>query len=66
MDLPALVLHASGDLRIPFAVGRHLAALIPTARFVPLKSNNHILLAHEPAWSQFLEEIDRFLPTVSA
>ena len=38
-----------------------LASLIPGARFVPLASRNHILLANEPAWPVFLREVDAFL-----
>ena len=34
--------------------GRLLAALIPGARLVLLDSANHILLADEPAWQEFL------------
>jgi pimeloyl-ACP methyl ester carboxylesterase/DNA-binding CsgD family transcriptional regulator len=63
ISCPTLVLHARGDARIPFEEGRLLAALIPNARFVPLKSNNHILLKDEPAWSRFLNEIHDFLRT---
>lgn len=59
---PTLILHPRGDGRIPFEEGRILASLIPGARFVPLASPNHILLANEPAWSRFLEEVDAFLP----
>ena len=33
----------------------------PHARFVPLESRNHILLNTEPAWEQFVNEIDEFL-----
>jgi DNA-binding SARP family transcriptional activator/pimeloyl-ACP methyl ester carboxylesterase len=58
---PTLVMHAKDDLRIPFEEGRLLASLIPNARLVPLESKNHILLEYEPAWQQFLEEIDVFL-----
>jgi DNA-binding SARP family transcriptional activator/pimeloyl-ACP methyl ester carboxylesterase len=58
---PTLVLHAKDDLRIPFEEGRLLASLIPNARLVPLESKNHILLEFEPAWQQFLKEIDAFL-----
>jgi predicted ATPase/DNA-binding SARP family transcriptional activator/pimeloyl-ACP methyl ester carboxylesterase/tRNA A-37 threonylcarbamoyl transferase component Bud32 len=61
LDIPTLVLHARGDLRIPFSEGRHTASLIPGARFVPLESDNHILLEHEPAWAQFLEAVHEFL-----
>jgi predicted ATPase/DNA-binding SARP family transcriptional activator/pimeloyl-ACP methyl ester carboxylesterase len=58
---PTLVLHAKGDARIPFSEGELLTSLIPGARLVPLESNNHILLEHEPAWRQFLDEVHQFL-----
>ncbi|MCL4265025.1 MAG: alpha/beta fold hydrolase [Anaerolineae bacterium] len=60
---PTLVLHARDDGRIPFEEGQLLAALIPNARFVPLESKNHVLLADEPAWQHFLSEFYRFLET---
>ena len=63
---PTLVLHARGDVRVPFEEGRLLAALIPGARFVPLESCNHILLESEPAWTRFLEEVNAFLPSAAA
>jgi len=34
---------------------------IPGARLVTLESDNHVLLADEPAWPVFLAEIDAFL-----
>lgn len=58
---PTLVLHGRADAAIPFEEGRLLASLIPNARFVPLQSRNHILLATEPAWRRFLAELDTFL-----
>jgi pimeloyl-ACP methyl ester carboxylesterase/DNA-binding CsgD family transcriptional regulator len=58
---PSLILHSRDDGRIPFEEGRLLASLIPGARFVPLASRNHILLADEPAWQAFVREIDAFL-----
>ncbi len=61
LNLPTLVLHARGDMRIPFEEGRLLAALIPGAQLVTLESNNHILLEHEPAWQKFLSEVHEFL-----
>jgi hypothetical protein len=61
LDLPTLVLHATGDLRIPFAEGRLLASLIPGARFVPLEGRNHILVESEPAWPRFIREVRSFL-----
>ena len=61
LDLPVLVMHARGDARVPFDEGRLLAALIPGARFVPLESDNHVLLDDEPAWRLFLSELWGFL-----
>jgi hypothetical protein len=39
-----------------------LAALIPGARFLPLESRSHLVLATEPAWRQLMVELDNFLP----
>lgn len=61
VKVPTLVLHARNDAAIPFEEGRHLASLIPGARFVPLDSKNHILLEDEPAWHRFLAEVHSFL-----
>ncbi len=57
---PTLVLHASGDLRVPFNEGRLLAGAIAQARFVPLDSHNHLLLQHEPAWLRWTQEVAAF------
>jgi hypothetical protein len=35
----------------------------PGARLVPLESRNNILLDTEPAWQQFVEELESFLST---
>lgn len=59
---PTLVLHARGDLRVPFDEGRKLASTIPGARFVTLDTQDHILLEHEPAFRRFFEELNDFLP----
>jgi pimeloyl-ACP methyl ester carboxylesterase/DNA-binding CsgD family transcriptional regulator len=59
---PTLVLHTTRDARVPFDEGRLIAGLIPGARFVPLESNNHLLLESEPAWQRFLDEVRAFLP----
>jgi pimeloyl-ACP methyl ester carboxylesterase/DNA-binding CsgD family transcriptional regulator len=58
---PTIVIHAREDALVPFAEGRLLATLIPGARFVALESRNHILLADEPAWTQFRAELRNFL-----
>ena len=61
VTVPTLVLHARQDALTPIEQGRQLAGLIPGARFVPLESKNHILLEHEPAWPQFLDEVHQFI-----
>jgi len=61
LDLPTLVLHSRGDQMNKFAHSRHLAAHIPGARLVALESNNHIVLADEPAWPVFMREMTRFI-----
>jgi DNA-binding winged helix-turn-helix (wHTH) protein/pimeloyl-ACP methyl ester carboxylesterase len=58
---PTLVLQARDELRTPFEQARQLASLIPGARFVPLASRNHLMRADEPAWPEFLREVDAFL-----
>jgi class 3 adenylate cyclase/pimeloyl-ACP methyl ester carboxylesterase len=61
VKLPTLVMHARHDARVPFELGRRLAAGIPGARFVPLESRNHVMLEGEPALARFLEELRSFL-----
>jgi pimeloyl-ACP methyl ester carboxylesterase/DNA-binding CsgD family transcriptional regulator len=61
LTLPTLVLHARGDAAVPFEEGRLIASLIPGAVFVPLNSDNHVLLDSEPAWPQFLQAVRSFL-----
>ena len=61
LDVPTLILHARGDLRVPFDQALELGALIKGSRVVPLDSANHLLRADEPAWAQLLAEIDTFL-----
>ncbi len=56
-----LVIHARGDRVVPVEEGRRLATLIPDARLVVLDSENHILLADEPAWEQFMSALRGFL-----
>jgi pimeloyl-ACP methyl ester carboxylesterase len=61
VSVPTLVVHATGDTRAPFEEGRRIASRIPGAKFVPVDSQNHILLEHEPAWRAFGVELERFL-----
>ena len=61
--VPTLVMHATGDARVPFDIGRRMAAGIPGARFVPLHGRNHLFLETEPAFGEFLEHSRAFLAT---
>lgn len=58
---PTLVLHSRGDAAVPVAAGRELARGIANAEFVGLDSNNHLLLGREPASSELLKSIRRFV-----
>src|SRR6202035_488052 len=55
--VPTLVMHARHDARVPFESGRRMAAGIPDARFLPLESQNHVILESEPAFDRFIEEV---------
>jgi len=61
VNVPTIIFHSRHDQRISLEQGRELAIGIPNARFVPLESNNHILLGHEPAWQILMSETQRFL-----
>jgi pimeloyl-ACP methyl ester carboxylesterase/DNA-binding CsgD family transcriptional regulator len=59
---PTLVIHPKRSRAAPFEEGRLLAGLIPNARLISLDTDNHVLTDEEPAWPQFLAELERFLP----
>ena len=61
VSVPTIVFHSHGDRVAPPEEGRIVATEIPNARFVPLASGNHLLLADEPAWKVFREELAAFL-----
>ncbi len=63
---PTLVLHARGDLSIPFEEGRLIAGLIAGARFVTLETRNHLMMESEPAWRVFLGAMAEFYPPAGA
>jgi pimeloyl-ACP methyl ester carboxylesterase/DNA-binding CsgD family transcriptional regulator len=62
VSCPTLVLHSKRDARVPFEEGRLIATSIPDARFVPIDSQNHLLLENEPGWKRWLDEANAFLP----
>jgi len=58
---PTIVLQAIGDRSTSFDNAVSVSSRIPGARLVSLESRNHILLADEPAWSVFINEVSAFL-----
>jgi pimeloyl-ACP methyl ester carboxylesterase len=58
---PTVVFHCRRDGLVPFEQGRLLAASIANAKFIALDSENHTLLADEPAWAKFVDEMQAFL-----
>lgn len=58
---PVLIVHPERDVVVPIEEGRLLASLIPDSRFVQLDSENHMLLADEPAWARVYAEVRDFL-----
>ena len=61
VQVPTLVLHCRHDNVAPFEQGRLMARSIPRAKFVTLESDNHVVLADEPAWPRLIGEIEAFL-----
>jgi pimeloyl-ACP methyl ester carboxylesterase/DNA-binding winged helix-turn-helix (wHTH) protein len=61
LDVPTLILHGVGDVRIPFEQSVELATAIRNSRLVPLDTRNHLLREDEPAWARLLAELDEFL-----
>jgi pimeloyl-ACP methyl ester carboxylesterase len=61
LQMPTLVVHARGDLAVPFEQGREIASMIPGARFLPLESNNHLMLPGEPANDVLAKAIIEFV-----
>lgn len=60
VSVPTIVFHCDGDRIAPLEEGKIVAAEIPDARFVLLTSANHMLLAEEPAWKIFRQELASF------
>ncbi len=63
---PTLVVGARREPDQMFEQSRLLAGLIPGSRLVGLDSANHLLPERDPAWRQFLTELDSFLGSTPA
>ena len=62
IQAPTLILHRRGDRAVAFDAGRELAALLPTARFVPLDGDSHTFVLGDIA--PIVDAITTFLPAV--
>jgi len=61
VTVPTLVVHSEEDSVAPLSEGRFLAASIPGARFVMLRSKNHMLFENEPDFPKFLQSMREFV-----
>jgi len=61
VTVPTLVMHSRNEPGVPVECGREIASLIPGARFVPLDSQNHLVLEREPAYRRFIDETVAFV-----
>lgn len=58
---PTLIVHSDGDVVAPLSEGKYLAARIPGAQFVQLKSNNHMMFGNEPDFPKLIKSIVDFI-----
>jgi len=63
---PTLVVHGTGDLRIPFEEGRRIAGLTNCAPGISLETRNHMMPTGDPAWPKLLEAMVEFYPPAQA
>ena len=63
VQVPTLVIHCRHDNVAPIDQGLLMARSIPHAKLVTLESDNHVVLAGEPAWPRLIGEIEDFLST---
>lgn len=61
IEVPTLVIHRIGDLAISIELGREVAATIPGARLVQVEGANHWIFEDMPAFTELVEEIDKFV-----
>jgi class 3 adenylate cyclase len=62
IQAPTLAISRRGDRHVSWEHGRHVASLIPSARFIDLPGDDHIPYAGEDV--QLLDEVEEFLTGV--
>ncbi|OKO75214.1 hypothetical protein AC628_20670 [Bradyrhizobium sp. NAS96.2] len=58
---PTLVLHRSGDIRVPFDAGRYIANHVPGATMVALPGQNHLFIFEPEIIDRVAGEVEEFL-----
>jgi pimeloyl-ACP methyl ester carboxylesterase len=61
LDVPTLVLHATGDQHHRVSHGRYFAEFIPNARYVEIDSNSHVPTVEDEAAEQIFTAVEEFL-----
>ncbi len=61
VSVPTLIACARREPDDAFEQSRRLASLIRGSRLLPLDSCNHLLPERDPAWGEFVHELDSFL-----
>ena len=61
VQVSTLVIHCRHDNVASIEQGLLMARSIPHAKFVTIESENHVVLADEPAWPRLVGEIETFL-----
>jgi class 3 adenylate cyclase/pimeloyl-ACP methyl ester carboxylesterase len=59
--IPTLIVHSDEDAIAPLSEGKFLASRIPDARFVKLKSKNHMMFGNEPDFTKFIDSVNSFI-----
>ncbi len=59
--MPTLIVHSADDQVWSFDEAEELHSMVSGSHLVKLASNNHILQADEPAFTEFIDEVNRFL-----
>jgi pimeloyl-ACP methyl ester carboxylesterase len=58
---PTLIVHSDEDVVAPLSEGKFMASRIPGARFIKLKSKNHMMFGNEPDFPKLIESIVDFV-----
>lgn len=61
ISVPTLIVHSDEDSIAPLSEGKFLASRIAGARFVKLKSKNHMMFGNEPDFPKLIESIVEFV-----